>query len=289
MDFPRPTPHSPQPLQEFAPAKINLGLAVTGRLENGYHALDTIFVTLNVGDTLTLEAIPRGIELEVSGAKLGEPRDNLVYRAAQAYLDFVGHPGGVRMRLEKRLPIAAGLGGGSSDAAAALRGLARLYPWATDALPLHALAAKLGADVPFLVNGGAARASGVGDQLETVGVPETHVVLANPGVGITAKEAYQGLNGRFGAPLDLEGILAALQRRVAPPYRNDLELPVLEAYPVVQDVKDALTAAGLFGVLMSGSGSTCFGLARDAAQANSAVARIQLEQPTWWVTAAKTD
>ncbi|NJK44191.1 MAG: 4-(cytidine 5'-diphospho)-2-C-methyl-D-erythritol kinase [Pleurocapsa sp. SU_196_0] len=288
MDFPRPTTHDPQPLEEFAPAKINLGLAVTGRLENGYHALDTIFVTLNVGDTLTLEPIPRGIELEVSGANLGDPKDNLVYKAAQAYLEFIGHPGGVRMRLEKRLPVAAGLGGGSSDAAAALRGLVRLYPRSMNASSLHELAAKLGADVPFLVRGGAARASGVGDLLETISIPETHVVLANPGVGITAREAYLGLNGRFGAPLEIDRIIQALERHEPPPYRNDLEIPVLEAYPIVQDVKDTLTAAGLFGVLMSGSGSTCFGLARDERQATAAAEEIRLEQPTWWVTAART-
>jgi 4-diphosphocytidyl-2-C-methyl-D-erythritol kinase len=276
-------------IQEFAPAKINLGLAVTDKLENGYHTLDTLFVTLNVGDTLTLEPITAGIELEVVGAELGDPRENLVYKAAQAYLGFIGQPGGVRMRLEKRLPIAAGLGGGSSDAAAALRGLARLYPVPTMlAAHLQTMAKSLGADVPFLVNGGAARASGIGDILEPVRVPETHVVLANPGVGITAKEAYVGLNGRFGTSLDLEGILAALERRQTPPYRNDLELPVLEAYPIVQTVKDALSAAGLFGVLMSGSGSTCFGLARDAQQVRSAAERIKLEHPRWWVTATTT-
>jgi 4-diphosphocytidyl-2-C-methyl-D-erythritol kinase len=276
-------------IEEFAPAKINLGLAVTGLLETGYHALDTLFTTLSVGDTLTLEAIDHGIDLEVIGVDLGDPQDNLVYKAAQAYLEFTGQPGGVRIVLEKRLPIAAGLGGGSSDAAACLRGMARLYPvGAQHAAPLHALAAGLGADVPFLVNGGAARGGGMGDQLEAVKLPETHVVLANPGVGITAREAYAGLRGRFGAALDLEGILTALARHEAPPYRNDLEAPVLSAYPMVQTVKDALLAAGLYGVLMSGSGSTCFGLAQDAVRAQAAAERIRLEHGTWWVTAAVT-
>ncbi len=274
---------------EFAPAKINLGLAVTGKLENGYHALDTLFTTLNVGDTLTLETIPQGIELEVVGADLGDPRDNLVHKAAQMYLERGWLTGGVRMKLEKRLPIAAGLGGGSSDAAAALRGLARLYPvGATGRSPLHALAAVLGADVPFLVGGGAARGGGVGDVLEPVRLPETHVVLANPRVGITAREAYAGLRGRFGPELDLEGIVRALEQREPPPYRNDLEQPVLEAYPVVQVVKDALSRAGLYGVLMSGSGSTCFGLAKDAVHAQQVAEHLKLEQPTWWITAALT-
>ena len=276
-------------ITEFAPAKVNLGLAVTGRLENGYHSLDTLFTTTDVGDTLTLEATDSGIQLEVIGLQLGDPRDNLVYKAAQSYLEFAGVSGGVRMRLEKRLPIAAGLGGGSSDAAAALRGLARLYPvGATGRSPLHAMAQALGADVPFLLKGGAARGGGVGDLLEPIALPQTHLVLANPNVGITAKEAYAGLRGRYGAPLDLEGILQALIEKRAPPYRNDLELPVLEVYPIVQSVKDTLEAAGLYGVLMSGSGSTCFGLARDATHAASAAAQIARAQPTWWVAETVT-
>ena len=276
-------------ITEFAPAKVNLGLAVTGKLENGYHSLDTLFTTTAVGDTLTLEAISTGIQLEVIGADLGDPRDNLVYKAAAMYLERTRQSGGVKMRLEKRLPIAAGLGGGSSDAAAALRGIARLYPvGAQRAAPLHAMAQALGADVPFLLKGGAARGNGVGDLLEPIALPETHLVLVNPGVGITAKEAYAGLRGRYGAPLDLEEILRALEERRTPPYRNDLELPVLEMYPIVQTVKDALEAAGLYGVLMSGSGSTCFGLARDAVHAASVAAQIARAQPTWWVAATIT-
>jgi 4-diphosphocytidyl-2-C-methyl-D-erythritol kinase len=284
-------------ITEFASAKVNLGLAITGKLESGYHSLDTLFTTTAVGDTLTLEAIPSGIQLEVIGANLGDVKDNLVYKAAAMYLERTGQSGGVRMRLEKRLPIAAGLGGGSSDAAAALRGMARLYPvgalrlahmGATLASPLHVMAQTLGADVPFLLNGGAARGNGVGDLLEPIALPETHLVLANPGVGITAKEAYAGLRGRYGPPLDLEGIVHALIEKRAPPYRNDLELSVLEAYPIVQRVKDALEATGLYGVLMSGSGSTCFGLARDAGHASSAAALLARAQPDWWVAATVT-
>ncbi len=284
-------------IEEFAPAKVNLGLAVTGRLANGFHSLDTLFVRLNVGDRLTLEPIASGIELSVTGVDLGDPRDNLVYRATAAYLEATGHPGGVRIALEKRLPVAAGLGGGSSDAAAALRGLAHLYrlEWSETA-PLQMkdrlvrLGQTLGADVPFfLFTASAARGQRTGDQLHPVNLPEVHLVLANPGVGITAKEAYAGLNGRFGTPLPVEAIIAALETKTDPPYRNDLETPVLKTYPVVQTVKDALTAASLFGVLMSGSGSTCFGLARDATQAEAAAAQIRLEHPTWWVTAAVTD
>jgi 4-diphosphocytidyl-2-C-methyl-D-erythritol kinase len=271
-------------IEEFAPAKINLGLAVTGRLENGYHTLDTLFCTLEVGDRLRLEASVAGIELEVQGLALPNNQDNLVYRAAAAYLAAAQVSGGVRIRLEKHLPIAAGLGGGSSDAAACLRGLQRLYP---STLDLHPLATSLGADVPFLLRGGAARASGIGEVLQPLELPQVHVVLVNPAVGITAKEAYLGLNGRFGAPLIVPEIVQALGEQRSPPYRNDLELPVLEAYPIVQQVKDALAQAGLFGVLMSGSGSTCFGLAQSAAQAQAVARELRQLHPNWWVCATK--
>ena len=272
-------------LELFAPAKVNLGLAVTGRLESGYHTLDTLFVTLDVGDTITLRPIVSGVQLEVVGVKLSAGPDNLVYRAAEAYLRATGISSGVSIRLEKRLPIAAGLGGGSSDAATTLLGLSRLYPSSVD---LPALAKTLGADVPFFLEGGARHAQGIGEILRPVVLPEVHLVLVNPGVHITAREAYVGLNGRFGPPLDVSAILAALNRGEAPPYRNDLELPVLEAYPVIGTVKHALKHAGLFGVLMSGSGSTCFGLAHDAHHALEVATRLQREHPDWWVRAAKS-
>jgi 4-diphosphocytidyl-2-C-methyl-D-erythritol kinase len=268
---------------EFAPAKVNLGLAVLGKLESGYHELDSLFVTFNVGDTLTFEARDSGIELEIVGLDLPTNRENLVYRASEMYLENIGNPGGVNIKLEKILPIAAGLGGGSSDAAATLRGIKKLYPSDQN---LFELAKKLGADVPFLLQGGAARVQGFGEILEPLELPEIHIVLANPGVGITAREAYLGLNGRYGTNLKLEKIIAALTNLEIPPYRNDLEAPVLEAYPIVGTVKTMLERAGLYGVLMSGSGSTCFGLAKTATQAQKIAAQIKLEHPYWWVSAA---
>ena len=272
-------------LKLFAPAKINLGLAVTGKLENGYHTLDTIFTTLNTGDVLTLEPQDSGIRLEILGLDLPTNSENLVYRAAERYLELAGIKAGVRLSLEKNLPIAAGLGGGSSDAAATLRGLSRIYPANVD---LPALAKSLGADVPFLLGAvsghfTAARAQGIGEILEPLELPEVHLVLANPGVGITAKEAYIGVQGRFGQPLEVEAIIESLERNLAPPYRNDLELPVLEAYPIVAEVKRELERAGLYGVLMSGSGSTCFGLAHDAQQATKAATLLSRAHPDWWI------
>jgi 4-diphosphocytidyl-2-C-methyl-D-erythritol kinase len=277
-------------LKLFAPAKINLGLAVTGKLENGYHTLDTIFTTLNTGDVLTLEPQEAGITLEIVGSSLPTNSENLVYRAAERYLELAAVNTGVRLKLEKNLPIAAGLGGGSSDAAATLRGLSRIYPANID---LPALAKSLGADVPFLLeavsgNFTAARAQGIGEILEPLELPEVHLVLANPGVGITAKEAYLGLNGRFGVALEVKKIIESLEQKRVPPYRNDLELPVLEAYPIVAQVKRELERAGLYGVLMSGSGSTCFGLATDEQQAIEAATTLSRVHSDWWICPTRT-
>jgi 4-diphosphocytidyl-2-C-methyl-D-erythritol kinase len=277
-------------LKLFAPAKINLGLAVTGKLENGYHTLDTIFTTLNTGDVLSLEPQDTGITLEIVGSNLPTNSENLVYHAAERYLELAGIKAGVRLGLEKNLPIAAGLGGGSSDAAATLRGLSRIYPANVD---LPALAKSLGADVPFLLEAvsghfTAARAQGIGEILEQLELPEVHLVLANPGVGITAKEAYVGLQGRFGDPLEVAAIIKALEQNKAPPYRNDLEIPVLEAYPIVAAVKLELERIGLHGVLMSGSGSTCFGLARDAQHALEAASQLSRAHPNWWICPTST-
>lgn len=134
--------------------------------------------------------------------------------------------------------------------------------------------------------GGAARVRGYGEIIEPVTLPDIHLVLANPGVGITAREAYLGLNGRYGAELELEKIISALTNLEIPPYRNDLEAPVIEMFPIVNEVKSALQKAGLYGVLMSGSGSTCFGLAKTATQAKKIADQIKLEHPNWWVSAA---
>ena len=135
--------------------------------------------------------------------------------------------------------------------------------------------------------GGVALARGVGEVLEPLALPPVPLVLANPGLAVPAGEAYAGLTGRFGPPLDLGGIVSALERRELPPYRNDLEPPVLERFPLVGEVKAALSAAGLYGVLMSGSGSTVFGLARDGEGAREAAGGLARDHPGWWVRVAR--
>lgn len=273
-------------LQIFSPAKINLGLSVMGRRIDGYHELHTLFATLDVGDNLWLEAVPQGIEVEVQGALLPLGPENLVYRAAQHYLQALDEPGGVLIRLEKNLPIAAGLGGGSSNAAAVLRGLSVLYP-AEFHLPTMAL--RLGADVPFFLQGGFAEGRGVGERLSALPPIEFHVVLFNPGIPVSAADAYRNLQpSEYTLEQPVMQILEALQNRETPEYWNTLEGPVFRLRPELIEVKQALRQAGLRGVLMSGSGSTFFGLAASANHALFVAKQLQSRHPDAWVRAAKS-
>lgn len=273
-------------LEVLAPAKVNLGLSVLGRLSSGYHELHTVFAALEVGDRLWLEPAPEGIELEVTGAPLAPGPANLAYRAAEAYLEAAGWPGGVRIRLEKHLPLAAGLGGGSSDAAAVLRALTELYPAPLD---LPGLALRLGADVPFFLNPGLAEGRGVGERLRPLEPLGLHLVLINPGIAISAAEAYAHLRPQEWQPaLDVPAILEALRAGAPPPYWNTLEGPVFRLEPRLVQLKSELQKAGLFGVLMSGSGSTLFGLARDVAEASAIAEGLRKRHPGFWVQATHT-
>lgn len=288
---PQPSGHQHSGHRSFAPAKVNLGLSVLGVRPDGYHDLHTVMVPLNVGDTLDI-APADTLRLDVVGADLPTDSRNLVYRAARAYLDAAGRAGGARIVLHKELPLASGLGGGSSDAATTLQALAQLYPAAVD---LPALALSLGADVPFFLLGGAALAEGVGERLTPLTLPDTPLVLLNPGVEVSARDAYRWLDDAraFTPPLDLPALRNALQPRdtlhqVADvPYFNALQGPVVARHPAIREALDALRGAGLHSPLMSGSGSTCFALARDDGQAQAAAHALQLQFPHAWVTAAR--
>ncbi|MFC5849845.1 4-(cytidine 5'-diphospho)-2-C-methyl-D-erythritol kinase [Deinococcus petrolearius] len=273
----------------FAPAKVNLGLSVVGRRPDGYHELHTLMVPLTVGDTLEIVPVPT-LSLRVTGAELPTDGRNLVYRAARAYLDAAGVGEGAAITLHKRLPLASGLGGGSSDAATTLLALARLYPSGVD---LPALALTLGADVPFFLPGGAALASGVGEVLQPVDLPPMPLVLLNPSVEVSAADAYRWLAGRFTPPLDLGALLGALasgpdSSGTEVPYFNALQPEVVRRHPDIARALAALRGAGLHSPLMSGSGSSCFALARSEAQAQAAAGQLAAQFPGWWVAAAST-
>ncbi len=275
------------PIEEaFAPAKVNLTLHVTGRRGDGYHLLDSLVVFADVGDRLRA-APAAALSLAVAGPRAaGVPggEANLVWRAAR----WLDPGGGAAITLEKHLPAAAGLGGGSSDAAAAMRALARLW---RRALPAAADVAGLGADVPVCLAARPARMGGAGEALAPVPpLPPVWLVLANPGVAVATAEVFAALERRDGPPMPatLPRLSDAAElARWLRTMRNDLETPATRLQPVISRVAGALAAQpGCLIARMSGSGATCFGLFPDPRHARAAAEALGRAAPGWWVAAA---
>ena len=276
----------PDRLSEAAPAKVNLHLHVTGRRADGYHLLDSLVAFAGTGDVLS--ASPAGpLSLRVAGpfaaALVGEP-DNLVLRAARALATQAGVSTGASLVLEKKLPVASGIGGGSADAAAALRLLCRLWRLSPEPEMLQRLALGLGADVPVCLHGHTARMGGIGERLDPgPALPACGIVLANPGVAVATADVFRARRGPWSAPAALPGgwndaaAMAADLRTL----RNDLETAAVTLCPSIGDLLAILAAArGCLLARMSGSGATCFGLFADLAAARSALDLLQ--RPGWW-------
>ena len=264
-----------------APAKINLGLAVHGRRSDGYHDISTIFLKISLADVLCLEEIPREIVVHCDHPDVPSDARNLVYRAA-ALLQPLAAGRGVRLHLQKAIPVAAGLGGGSSDAAATLLGLNTLWNLHLSREALLQYAARLGADVPFFVLPDvAALGRGRGDILEPLAtIPECSFVVVNPRLAVSTAWAYGQLTFGLTAQVNNTNILRQYLESgdfasLGKTFFNDLEHAVLPQFPEVQEVKRALDHPGVYGVCMSGSGPTVYALCASpaAAQEVAAVAR----------------
>lgn len=274
-------------VEEAAPAKVNLCLHVTGRRADGYHLLDSLVVFAGLGDQVTAEAGP-GLTLALTGpeaAGLADDPDNLVLRAARAM-----GVASVALTLRKELPVASGIGGGSADAAAALRALARLTSLP---LPPDAAVLALGADVPVCLAGRPVRMRGVGEELSPLPpLPPLWCVLVNPRVPVPTPRVFAALASRVNPPLP-EMPAAALQSAarfadwLATETRNDLVAPALQVAPVLAEVQAALaTAPDCLLARMSGSGGTHFGLFASDASAQKAAQHLSAGHPDWWVKAA---
>ncbi len=267
----------------FAPAKINLTLHVTGQRPDGYHLLDSLVMFADVGDRVRLEPAD-AISLEVKGPMAaGVPADasNLVWKAAALY-DLP-----VAITLEKHLPTAGGLGGGSSDAAATLFAMVDL----TGNTTMPEGTTGLGADVRVCLARQAARMRGIGEDVQPVeGVPDLHAVLANPGVAMSTPEVFAALDEKQNDPMPKRiprwrGAWSAIDW--ISKQRNDLQAPALMLAPVIGDVLAALSALpGARMARMSGSGATCFALFEDRGEADAAADDLADAHPDWWVTAA---
>jgi 4-diphosphocytidyl-2-C-methyl-D-erythritol kinase len=279
-------------LVESGRAKVNLYLHVVGRRADGYHLLDSLVVFPAIGDRLRAEP-DDGLSLRIEGpfgAALTAEPDNLVLRAARALAEAAGIVPRARLILDKHLPVASGIGGGSADAAATLRLLARLWGVAVGEKALRAIALRLGADVPVCLPSVPARMEGIGEMLAPApDFPGFAMVLINPGVAVATPavfRAYAAGSAGFSARAGLPGgwnDAASLARDLAG-WRNDLEAPARQLCPPIGEVLDALAGtAGCLLARMSGSGATCFGLFAMAEAARAAAEG--LDRPGWWVRA----
>ncbi|WP_210497233.1 4-(cytidine 5'-diphospho)-2-C-methyl-D-erythritol kinase [Microvirga antarctica] len=281
-----------RPLVTRAPAKINLSLHVLGRRPDGYHELDSLVVFATTGDTLSLMPGPE-LVLEVTGptaSQAGGHADNLVIKAARQLGELVGGLKGGAFHLIKRLPVAAGIGGGSSDAAAALRLLARHNNLPLSHPVLREAARLTGADVPVCLEARARFMGGTGEVLgPALRLPRLSAVLVNPRVPVSTPEMFRALGLSVSSPAppaiapltaaSADDLLAVLQGM-----RNDLEAPACRLQPIIRESLDLLgQTPGCRLARMSGSGATVFGLFDDAASAAAAAARIGSQRPGWWV------
>ncbi|CAN5377172.1 4-(cytidine 5'-diphospho)-2-C-methyl-D-erythritol kinase [soil metagenome] len=265
---------------EPAPAKINLALHVRGRRADGFHEIETLFAFLRDGDQITAERYAEN-ELTVTGpfAAALAGHDNLVSRAASAFSAAFAPDARYRLSLAKHLPIASGIGGGSADAAATLRALARLEGVDPSDPRLIGIAEALGSDVPACLLGKAALGTGRGELLAPLdGLGAMPVLLVNPGVAVSTAAVFKAWDGKDLGPIGSSGEMNAAREG-----RNDLQPAALDLAPEIGDVLAAL--AGQPGVVlarMSGSGATCFGLFENAAAMVAASAVIAAAHPDWW-------
>ncbi len=277
-----------------AQAKLNLYLHVVGRRADGYHLLDSLVAFADIADRVAAEpasALSLRIEGPFAAALAGESGGNLVWRAAEALASRLGRQPGAALRLEKNLPVASGIGGGSSDAAATLKALAALWQAPLDARALAEIGATLGADVPVCLAARPSWLGGTGERVEPApALPPAGLVLVNPRIALPTAAVFKARRGPFSAqarfttpPADAAALAALIAAR-----RNDLTAPAIEQVPAIAVVLERLAAApGALIARMSGSGATCFALFVNETGAAAAAATLRAAEPGWWVAAGR--
>jgi 4-diphosphocytidyl-2-C-methyl-D-erythritol kinase len=284
---------NPDAVKVFAPAKINLFLHVGERRSDGYHDLESLVVFADVGDELLIEPA-KSFSLALDGpfgGKLANEQDNLIAKAARALGAKAGRSPDVRITLTKNLPVASGIGGGSADAAAKLRGLVQFWDIKMPHDELHTIAESLGSDVPACLLSETLWMTGRGEGIQPVpGLPPAPLVLVNPGVAVSTAQIFANLKNRVGIgqaakpKADLSVLALADYFKSN---RNDLEKPAREIAPAIDEVLQAISHSGALRTRMSGSGATCFGLFADDKSAEAAAAKIAEDHPDWWVKKAR--
>lgn len=272
----------------FAYAKINLGLAVKGKRPDGYHELQTVMQTIELHDTVKISRTEND-EIQCVCGGLSGPR-NLAYQAAMLFREGLKTHQGIRIEIEKRIPIQAGLAGGSADAAATLRGLNELYNQSYSPEEILQLANQLGSDVAFCLHGGTQWAEGRGEKLQPLTeAPEMSLVVVKPQQGINTGESYRKFDQVGGGHLlSFQAWQEALQsgsvEKIASLLSNDLEVGSQMILPLIIRLKESLRKNGCYGALMSGSGSAVFGIAHSAEQAQEIAYSLQKSGYSAWTT-----
>lgn len=261
--------------------KINIGLDVTGKREDGYHLVRMIMQTVSLHDDVVLKKQPEGITVKTNKPFIPNDERNLAFKAAKLVREEFGISEGVRIDIGKRIPVAAGMAGGSTDAAAVLKGMKALFGLDLDEETMDALAVRLGADVPFCLRQGTYLAEGIGEELTRLpDIPSCFCLLVNPGFGVSTKTVYQRIDeieDLVHPEIDrtIEGLGRKSIEDVALSMGNILEYAVLPEHPEIQEIKDKMRENGAIGAMMSGSGPTVFGLFREEEYLDKAFAAFE--------------
>lgn len=263
-------------------AKINLGLDVLRRREDGYHDVRMIMQSVSLYDKLTLKKLSRDeISMSSNVAALPNNEKNLVYRAIHLIKTKYGISGGVRAELEKKIPMAAGMAGGSTDAAAALIGMNKLFDLRLSTEQLMELGVKIGADVPYCILSGTALSEGIGERLTPLRpMPHCYILIAKPRISVSTRFVYENLEAdKLAYHPDIDGMTEAIGRGdlrgITDRLSNVLETVTERKYPIIHQIKDVMVANGAMNALMSGSGPTVFGIFEDESMARKALEKVR--------------
>ncbi len=262
-------------------AKINLGLDVIGRLENGYHEVKMIMQNVGIYDVLTLTKIPEGIVVTTDNGELPTDDNNLIYKAAKLMLENYNISQGVKIHLEKNIPIAAGMAGGSTDAAATFWGMNELFSLGLPEAELREIGVKVGADVPYCIMGGTALAEGIGEKLTRLPeAPDCCLLVAKPDINVSTKYVYEHLDAEgVEEHPDIDGMMEAIYQGslegIVARLGNVLEVVTVKKYTIIEDIKKEMLSFGAMGSLMSGSGPTVFGIYEKEEDARKAMEHIK--------------
>lgn len=263
-------------------AKINLGLDILGKRADGYHEVRMIMQTIQMYDVLEIRKKEKpGISLSVNVPFVPTDERNLVYKAAEMLMDEFHIQEGISMKLDKFIPVAAGMAGGSSDAAAAFVGVNRLFHLGLSEEDLMKRAVKIGADVPYCIMRGTALAEGIGEKLTRISpIPKSYILIGKPGVTVSTKMAYENLNlGSIENHPDIDGMIGDIQKgnlyEMTEKMGNVFEPGIIREYPVIQDIKNLMEENGALRAMMSGSGPTVFGIFDDKEKLKRATVKLK--------------